>query len=361
MSSTKSGFSAIDLAVCWQIITSGGGFNELAAFVVLVSHTSGLGSGAHQFSTAGARAVNTKTGISYRKAQKALDWLFDKDFIEKATSDHDVPRARQVRWMVANHNEQLVYLPHSLIHGVSDSGPPLSRIYAESELGPTKLVKNARTDTLWVLLALYGQHSIEDFGGIDPSMLWVDWVEAENDEHAEIFESGGLSFTPFIQTRGASMVASNDLVVTCFGEFTEKTRERFWHSIQQLESFGLFYEVAQCWDADPRKAEGSDILFPLHVFDSYASDPHISNDVNKVVRLHFDYPDQLLYYRADDRRLLFCPSIDSRPVLIGSLRLRYRPSTQDTGVGMERQESMVTGWTKLLNKCLEETKSEIFL
>ena len=360
MSSNKTGFSAIDLTACQQIIDAGGGYNELAAFIILACHTSGTGRAPHRLSTAGAKAVSTKTGISYRKAGKALDWLLENKVIERAPGDPSTPRARQVRWTVANYNEHLVYIPHSLIHGVSGETPPLMRIYAESQLGPAKKVHMSRLDTLWVLVRLYQHQLIEDFGGVDPNVIWAEWDKLENDEFAEAIQSAGVTFTPFTPHQEHTYSASHNFVVECLGENSEENAARFWHAFRQLKVFGLYYDVLQCWDSDPREDDNAEIAFPIYVFDEAATDPYIGNDINRVIRLHIDYPDETLYFREDGKLVFFCPSLDEEPFVLGAIRMRYRASTQDTGVGLELQKSMVKSWGHLLSECYEGTIKEIY-
>lgn len=352
--SKKTGFSAIDMNVAASILEQGGTFNQLAAFVVLACHTAGNGKSPHQLSTAGVKATKTKTGMSYRKAELALEWLCQHEIITPIKAQPNVPRARQARWRLRPLGEDLVYLPHTLVHSLKDASPPLSRIYETNSIGPTASTIEARTHILWLLLTLYSVHSMEDFGGIDPNDYHREWIAST----FENFMCDDLYFTRF--TRDDSHTVMARFAKECFehdffGKIDFDKPEPlgyaiFWHAVEQLEALGFIYEVVQCWDSDPVENENAEILFPIHVFDKHATDHHISKYVNRIVTKFMDDIEDWFIFSKSTEWVFYCPSVEPNPIVISSLRLRFRPSTLENSAGFSKQNAKCEHWRLILEK-----------
>lgn len=120
--STRAGFFQLSLADLHLITKDGGGYNELAAYIVLCSGVN-VRHG-ERYCTHGAKSVEKRAGISYRTAEKAITWLHEAGFIEKPSADapdhlgKGRTKATKVQWVLAGTKPTDVAMSHQFVDGV---------------------------------------------------------------------------------------------------------------------------------------------------------------------------------------------------------------------------------------------------
>ena len=76
--SKRRGFTQMSLKTLKAIVSEGGGHNDMATYIVLCSGVNSKQKS--RVCTHGAQSVCLRTGISYRTAQKSIEWLLEKGF-----------------------------------------------------------------------------------------------------------------------------------------------------------------------------------------------------------------------------------------------------------------------------------------
>lgn len=355
---TSRGFFAADMDLIQHVVDQGGQFEELAALLVLGCHTPGRGSFAYSRSTAGAHAVSQKAGISRRRAKQALEWLEGAEIISPANDGSDVPRHRKVRWIINREDIEdadLVYLSHTLMTGVGrgKAKPPLARIYSEIYIKIKDGInaRLARLDALLLLLHLYKNHSLLDYGGIDPLRLRVTWKYCPDPNDYEMTDINGYDFVTVDRTH--DLTTSKEFVAEVFGDLNDQAKARFWHAAHEIKRLGFMYEVLQVWDGDPGQDRNAEVVYPVYVFDGHSSDPGLSQGINKVVTSHMDGSEigNLFEQAAGDHIFYYAQPTNAEYLAMGNFRLRFRPHTRENGQGIDRQQVMVNNWSHIIADC----------
>ena len=156
-------------------------------------------------STHGAQSIFKRTGMSYTRAEAALEWLHENNFIHKPANEtvlgKGVSKARTVKWVLTAHMDELdVALANTLIEGVGrgKDNPPLMRIYLEASMGKHGVIADARLDAIMLLVHLYRHHTFADCGGVNPRAgIYTKWVAADNvqgEQVTDIPNSNGALF-----------------------------------------------------------------------------------------------------------------------------------------------------------------------
>ena len=142
LSLKAGGFFVVDLNILNQIVDAGGFADDVLAYMVLskgVNRRRRPDKADAFISTYGALAIHKQTGISYTKAEAAIQWLLENGFIGKAEGE-SIPaqlgkgndRKHKSRWLIARTTEpQDLALANALVDGIGKgkNNPPLMRIY----------------------------------------------------------------------------------------------------------------------------------------------------------------------------------------------------------------------------------------
>lgn len=344
------GFFAVDLNVIEEIFrTDDYEAEELLAYLILASHTAGNKKDPYKLSTAGAKAISSKAGISYRRAQTALNHLVDRQLtVAQQEANDELPRKRKPRYMLRiSDTPEWVYLAHSLVEGIGQGrrNRPLSRLFNQTQMHPGITAKQARLDTIWLLINLHQEQSIMDYGGITPHVLYKKWCSTGE----ELQLSDYLQITR-IETDG-SIFSTQEFVARCYSVdgYTKAASNRFWHAFNQLNRLGFLYEVLAVWDGNPREIRHPETLYTLYVFDSHArkSDPFIAHKINRaMLEVTCADADKRDEYDAISGSGRFWYASDGYP--LSTYRLRFRPATEDTGMGFENEERKADYWSKMV-------------
>jgi len=384
----KGEFFAVCVGTIRDIVRQGGTAEQISCFIVLARHTQGRGNWQYRASTAGAKALADKAGVSNRRAKKELTWLNNnaapgkEAFIQTrdealTIAEHPIPeylgkgqnKQTKIRWMLSELSEDdnlKAYLSHTLIDGVGlgKDNPPLSRIIEKTPF-PKGLgnIKTARLDSIMVLLQMYQHHDLRDSGGVDPREgLYREWKHAELPESLDIAEE--CDMLPFALQeikRGDNFVFNTFAKEALFYvEDEEERHRRFWFAFDNLHKLGFFYEVVEIWDCNPLKRDDAELLYPLYIFDSYGrkNDPFVAKDIHSAlidcsalegmaVREFFDGIDANRYAPKEHQQCRYVVT-NTGGYPLSVFRLRFRPATRDTGRGKEAEELRAESWKEII-------------
>lgn len=316
--------------------------------------------------------IYKRTGMSYTKAEAALEWLHENNFIHKPVNEtvlgKGVSKARTVKWVLTAHIDELdVALANSLVEGIGKGkdNPPLMRIYLEAGMGKHGVIADARLDAVMLLVHLYRHHTFADCGGVNPRAgIYSNWVAADN--------VAGEQVTDIPNSNGALFEIASSGQVTMFTKFAaealfyvediDERNLRFWDAFHSLTKMGFMYEAIQIWSSNPngndKKARTAEPLYTLYIKDRHAraSEPYLQKEVHNTAFItgamdaqnEFGYPDDKEYTSIGSGRFRYIAHKKTGGYPIGIYRLRFRPHTVDTGRGMAAEQSRVNQWANSL-------------
>jgi hypothetical protein len=337
----RKGFFAVDMNMINRMMRENHGAEVLMGYLVLAGHTSGKGDCPYQLSTAGARGIFQRTGISYRKSKRALEELQALDFI---SPHHDVrpglPAKGQYRYKIAvSDSPDWLHLSQTLLsgEGAGVKSPPLSRIYDQLQLAAGLTIGQSRKDVICLLISLYANHSILDFGGVDPRLVWREWSCT-----GEQCLVGKLALTE-VQKREVEV--SESFLTECFGQ--DQQVDRFWYAFNELKRLGFFYEVLMVFEDKPDINCDPEMLYPLYDFYRHNKEP-VAHVINRVRLKSWVESDDMEYHEFPDKYEkisqsgLFWYAGDGYP--LGIYRLKFRPHTDENGLGFEKERNRSECW-----------------
>lgn len=394
--SNRGQFFSLSLATLDSIARAGGQAEAVLGYLVLSRHTKGKGSDSGKFTAASAQAISEKAGLIRTKAEKALEWLSthypslspgDKKtpFIVSANearkqSPH-IPehfgkaRAKQtqIRW-VLDPGENLLYLANALVDGIGKGkfNPPLQRIYNEVrpdfEAGIS--MREARLDTLMLLLHSYWHHDLEGSGGVNPRAgVYREWGLVADPAYREAIQPIEGTNAAMHEIEGGSHMVFDSFAKEALFYVDDEVQstKRFSCAFRNLQRLRLIYEVLTVWDSDPVKNVEAELQYTLYIHDRHArdSEPYIQKEVHKaayalgVRKRFFDFhPDADEYAHEDDdhssfinsKRFRFIASRQRGGYPVGIFRLRFRARDRDTGLGISAEKRRCDEWTGILKK-----------
>ena len=372
LSLKAGGFFVVDLNILNMIVDAGGFADDVMAYMVLskgVNRRRRPDKADAFISTYGAQSIHKQTGISYTKAEAAIQWLLENGFIGKAEGE-SIPaqlgkgndRKHKSRWLIARTLEpQDIALANALVDGIGKGkgNPPLMRIYNDIKLGANCMVADSRIDAIMVLAHLYRHHTFADCGGINPrSGLYRNWVAANNNWDEQATEIEGTNATLYEIEATQNTVFNQFASEALFYIKDEAERHaRFWEAFSNLKDFGLLYEVTQVWDANPNSSNGrrAEPLYTLYVHDRHArkSEPYLQPAIHNLafkagaMDRYTEFSDDDSNIKSGRHRYVANSKTGGYP--IGIYRLRYRAGTTDTGIGMAAENSRVNRWQESFN------------
>jgi hypothetical protein len=372
---SKKGFFAVSLPVLHRILEQGGDAGDLIVYLVLANHTTGWGKWKYQTSTAGASAMNRKTGVTYEKAKLRLNWLQEQGFIQSGEAVKGVPSpvpsgakrqrdAIKVQWVLGKLGSKgRVYLAHSLIEGVGQGkkNRPLVRLWEEIKTGPCATIMDARTDAFLLLMHCYVEQSIQDYGGINPSVLRNEWQEGEPLDVLDVPLDNALVMELEQPEGQAGETASLAFIERVLPYVSKDDRpKRFWNAFNNLKRLGFMYEVIEVWHDNPLENPRAELFYPLYIRDYHArqSEPYCQRDIHgflDTARYLDGFAMHELLKEAQERETFrLIRTEGGKECAIGTYRLRFRPSTEDTGKGMKQEAERAEHWKQVLERAAIE-------
>lgn len=364
------GFFTVNLMQIDSMVANDATCDDVLAYLVL---NKGINDRNDIYITSyGAQVIHKRTGMTYTRAEQAIKWLLTNGYIAKAEGDN-IPAQlgkgtslkHKSRWIVNQVSDsKSTALANALIDGIGrgKNKPPLMRIYHETKLGEHCIISDSILDSIVLLLHLYWNHHFADCGGINPrTCLYRNWQIAENidgikiadieDTNAALYEIKGDIETLFTAFADAALFYIED---------NTERYERFWEAFTNLKSMGLLYEVTQIWDSNPNGKNGRKAkpLYTLYIHDRHArnSEPYLQRQIHtlafKTETLDryqefvsgLDFGESNL--QSGQFRYIATKKMAGYP--IGIYRLKFRPHTPDTGIGIEGERRRVKNWSESL-------------
>ena len=358
------GFFSLDLAQVDAMVHGGAGARDLLAYVVLCRGVNRRGTSA--ISTHGAKSISARTGMSSRSAEACLEWLAAGGYIRRTEGNlgKGSSKSHQARWLLPElPSTNPIYLPNSMADGVGrgKDNPPLMRIYAGATNGGGCLRSDAQMDAIMVLLHLYRHHDLEGCGGVDPrSGCYQKWGAAENLYGEKTMELNGTNVALFEIEKQEACVCLQFTGQALFYIPDDERVDRFWHAVKNLKCLGFLYETVQVWSSDPngeggRKAEP---LYTLYICDRHAreSDMYLQREINRlgfkfdVLDPHHEFGPLSEEGNIQSGRFRYIAKTKTGGFPIGIFRLRFRPKTRDTGLGIAAERRRVEEWVTALKE-----------
>lgn len=371
-SEKAGGFFVVDLKQIDKMVELGAMAEDVMAYMVLAKGVNRRGD--MRVSTHGAQSIFKRTGMSYTtKAEAALVWLHENNFIHKPASEtvlgKGVSKARTVKWVLTANMDSLdVALANALVEGIGrgKNNPPLMRIYNETKLGKHCIIADSILDSVMVLVHLYRHHTFADCGGINPrDCLYRNWESAENVAGEKVTDIEGTNAALYEITGESNTVFYSSANEALFYIEDETERyARFWEAFRNLEALGLLYEVTQIWDSNPNGKEGRKAkpLYTLYIHDRHAreSEPYLQKaihtfafktgamDRSREFWHEAEAGDIKSGWAMGKKQFRYIATKKKGGYPIGIYRLRFRPHTQDTGMGMAAENKRVNEWAYTL-------------
>lgn len=373
-----SGFIQMSLATLQSIVSMGGAYADLAAYIVLCGGVSGRHSG--RYCTHGARSIADRSGMSYRRAENAIEWLEESQFIRKP-SEKDPQflgkvstRANTVRWVLDDADALDVAVSRQFVDGVKGSakGTPLMRMLEEIS-GDGEITRGQSIcDAIVLYAAMMRDQDFDAFAGVEPSAWYQEFEPIEDDEDGD----GSVHETPIPETNGVMVTVKEvDFESTTWGfigkvfpetptddEHKKQLSSRFWHAARQLRSLRLIYRVLVLWQGNPLDAKQrrkSEPIATQYINDSWARqyDPHLQYEVNRAAwrsGARDAYSDitteketgSIPFVNSGRYRYIVKKSTTNNVHLVGQVRCRYWPANESTvrarGIEKTRTEKFNT-------------------
>jgi hypothetical protein len=169
-----------------------------------------------------------------------------------------------------------------------------------------------RLDFLMVMLGIYRNTNMVDFGGLSPRCVNRGWTV-------------------------------HSLVDKAPGVVDENLRShRFWNAMFNIQQSGLIYEAVTLYDVPPESNLKARLKFTIRVNDFHAGATHKDGDPSF---LRYVGTDLGYYTPAENERsepeAMWVILPDKRGALVGILRPRFRASTPDVGAWVDHEKAAI--------------------
>ena len=369
-SAKAGGFFTVNLKQIDSMVANGASADDVLAYLVL---TKGINKKNDiNLTSYGAQAIHKRTGITYTRAEGAIQWLLTNGYIARAEGDgipaqlgKGTSRKHKPKWVLTQAADtQSTALANALVEGIGrgKDNPPLMRIYNETKLGEHCIIADSILDSVVVLVHLYWHHHFADCGGINPrTCLYNEWVSAESLDGEKVTDIEGTNAALYEIKRTQSQIFKTFANEALFYIDDEAERySRFWEAINNIKSLGIMYEVTQIWDTNPNGNNGrkAQPLYTLYIHDKHArkSEPYLQKAIHTFAFSmgamdrygeFSGWNDSENNLQSGQFRYIANKKTGGYP--IGIYRLRFRPHTQDTGIGIAAESKRVSEWASALN------------
>ncbi len=378
-----SGFIQMSLATLQAINRMDGGYNELAAYIVLCGGVNGRHAG--RYCTHGAKSVSDRSGMSYRTAEKAIQWLHEHGLIRPPSETEPkflgktATRAHTVRWVLGDSEALDVAVSRQFVDGVkgSQKDSPLKRMLAEIS-GKDDITRGqAVSDAIVLFAALMKEQDFAECAGVDPDAWHQKFEPIEDDEDGD----GTEHIVPVPDTNGVMVTMKesvNDFSTLPFiykvldetpenEQRKQELTKRFWHSAHQLRSLRLIYRVLILWQGNPLDAKQRRKAEPIgtqYINDSWARqyDPHLQYEVNRAAwrsgtrDVYSDYMDSkhidepIPFVNSGRYRYMVNSKSADTTYLVGQLRVRYWAANESTVQGRQIEQNRTVKLSSAIEK-----------
>lgn len=343
-----------------QKIAQSGRYEDVAGFLVLARHASGLshaGFEPYKLSGAGVNSIHEKAGLSEETARGVIEALKEQGVIQ-AVSAETKKAFFHARWEVVQDALDLD-LPHTLVDASKSTGADSAlrrlkntRLADPSYADQLKKVSDTelRLDALMLLLAVYRHTSMRAFGGLSPSCIRRTWeVKSQTTKLGGIrwgaepdHKSVSVAHTWFM---GESLqhVPKKAAKKT---ELNEELKTRFWNAWNTIRVTGLVYEAVELYDTEPEGNDNARLLLTLRVNDYHAGAAVKTGDPSLLRSLEVSSGARFAYYTPpqndrEEPEAMWVILPDKRGAIVGVWRPRFRPSTSDVGAWIDQENEAI--------------------
>jgi hypothetical protein len=370
-----SGFIQMSLATLQAINRMDGGYNELAAYIVLCGGVNGRHAG--RYCTHGAKSVSGRSGMSYRTAEKAIEWLHEHGLIRPPSETEPkflgktATRAHTVRWVLGDSEAPDVAVSRQFVDGVkgSQKDSPLKRMLAEIG-GKDDITRGqAVSDAIVLFAALMKEQDFAECAGVDPDAWHSEFVPVTEkdvlDDSEHIVPVRNTNAVMVTVKESADDLSTLPFVYKVFDEKPKDEQRkkeltnRFWHGVHQLRSLRLIYRVLILWQGNPLDAKQRRKAEPIatqYINDSWAReiDPHLQYEVNRAAwrsgakdayadfsaSASAEFGDGYLpFLKTGAYRYMVNAKSANSTHLVGQLRVRYWAANESTVQGRQIEKN----------------------
>jgi hypothetical protein len=286
------GFFAIDQAT-WARVC-GLGLNAAVAYLVLAR-----GTGKDHRTTAwSANAVESKTGIGWRRAYTAIKTLQSHQLVEPLRGGSRPMYGLTLPESAAS----WIWLPNTIVDGIEGVTAPVERI---RQIGDVM--------TLRLFVHLYGAHGLREDGGIARSVTYQSFERFDVGQYAEYGVFGFAPSSQYVVWGSPGLTPASDLF------------PRFRH----LQTLGLIEWVPTLYEHPGPDAEA---IHPLHTGSSIAIEADLAEAADRAGRALVT--EGQLRWADEQGCVLVIPVLRhlENVAMIGVARLTYRAQTRATSM-----------------------------
>lgn len=367
------GFFQISCDALTLIYESGGGHREIMAYMVLCSGVNGRETS--RISTHGAKSVHLRTGMGYRVAEHAIDWLHKNGFISPVKPDlQQSPQLKinQPRWVISDDSPDVAISRFFLDDYAIKSKPTLYRLGDEIKVTANCGKSQALIDAILLFLRLMQEQDFGEWAGVNP-IFWhqtFDRIECDEELPPPVVRIANPDWS-------LVTIEQKDEGTTCL-RFAEKVilnpaseddlMARFWEALATLKRLRLVYRCLTIWDGDPtNKHVGCKAtpLATLYVNDGWARgfEPQAQDEVHRAAwrtgainsdsetEFEFDRRTGAVTYVGSGRyRYILRDSLMERVCVKGQLRVRHWPSNEENVKSRLRLNRQTTDYVNSLKQ-----------
>ena len=356
----RDGFFQVGYDMLALIHTSGGGHNEIMAYLVLCGGVNGRNT--PRITTHGAKSVKDRTGMGYRAAQHAINWLKENKFISPFKSDSEQlqqPKQSQPRWVI-NDDSPTVAISRDFLDDYDiKSKPTLYRLSDEIRFSTNCGKSQALVDAILLFVRLMQEQDFGEWAGVNPIYWHQAFSQVDDDELPQPVVGVPNTDCSLITIEQESECTSEvgfvkDVILNPASE--DVGLARFWEALATLRRLRLAYRCLTIWDGDPRyKRRGlhATPIATLYVDDAWARDYELQTqdevhragwrtgamDTYSENEFEFDKATGKATYVGMGRyRYIIQDSMMERACVVGQLRIRHWPANEENFRG--RQEGV---------------------
>lgn len=339
-----------------QKLARSGRFEDVAGFLVMARHASGLRMGDYEpyaLSGAGANSIHEKAGVSEETARGVLEHLKEQGLIKPMPAEF-TRKFAHARWQVEQGPLDL-FLPHSFVDPLKKAvaASALKRLKtATARQGYEEAVKafsetELRLDALMLLLSIYRHTDMQAHGGLDPRCLLRQWeVKSHTTKRA------GVRWGAEPKTDGnvtAYLSFMSEALAHCVNAKkgpTEAQKQRFWNAWFNVVDTGLVYEAVCLYDTAPDNTHAQ-LLYTIRVNDYHAGAAGKTGDPSLLRAYENSSESELGYYTPpindrEETEAMWVVLPDRRGHLVGVWRPRLRASTPDAGQWIDKEGEAIS-------------------
>lgn len=271
-----------------------------------------------------ADAISRYTGISWRRAKKALQSLIDTELLAC------LKKGAKPRYQVAKPDEpeECIWLPNELITGAACETPPIARIRQTQEL-----------DMLQIFIGLYREHDLPGDGGLPRHLLLRPF------SRSVIMEMGQFIIYGFDEQQGKGRPLGP---LKRPARVKNKALWNPWMHLRMLEHLGLLEWINYLAEGEDTDSE---LVHPL------TGDKEADVVAEAAARFAESLPEGFVFEAENYDYVLPVINHMQNAAVVGVARLRYRPKTTRTAAWFAKHTESCRAFTNLYTELADRNFS----